>query len=131
MLDTNIVIFALRGPTDVLRGRMSEQVDNLAVSTISVSELFFGVARSSMPAHNRRAVREFLALLDVLPFDQDAADHAGEIRASLAGAGQPIGGYDCLIAGHARSRGMTVVTNNVPWFERVPGLLVTDWTADP
>jgi tRNA(fMet)-specific endonuclease VapC len=128
MLDTNTVIFALRGPTEVLRRRLSEHTNSMAISTVSVSELFFGVARSSKPAHNQRAVREFLALLDVLAFDQEAAEHAGDIRASLAGSGQPIGGYDSLIAGHARSRGMAIVTNNVREFERVPRLLVVDWT---
>ena len=64
----------------------------------------------------------------MLPFDASAAQHAGEIRARLSTAGTPIGGYDVLIAGHARSAGLTVVTNNTREFERVPGLEVVDWT---
>jgi tRNA(fMet)-specific endonuclease VapC len=77
----------------------------------------------------RAAVSEFLAFLDVLPFDAAAAEHAGDIRAVLADEGTPIGGYDVLIAGHARSQGMTVVTNNRREFDRIPGLLVEDWAA--
>ena len=108
---------------------MRQHVDALAVSTITVAELHLGVGRSSDPGHNGRAVAELLAFLEVLPFDAAAAEHAGEIRAVLAQLGTPIGGYDVLIAGHARSQGMTVVTKNRREFDRVPGLLVTDWTA--
>lgn len=129
LLDTNIVIRVLRGDDDQLRHPLSEHADQLAVSTITVAELHYGVGRSAEPGRNRRAVAAFLAFLDVLPFDTEAAEHAGDIRAVLAGRGMPIGGYDVLIAGHARSQGMTVVTNNRREFDRVPGLLVADWFA--
>ncbi|MDN5796971.1 MAG: type II toxin-antitoxin system VapC family toxin [Intrasporangium sp.] len=129
LLDTNVVINVLRGTGDTLRERMRRHADELAVSTITVAELHFGVGRSSDPVHNRRAVAEFLAFLDVLPFDAAAAEHAGDIRAVLTNNGTPIGAYDVLIGGHARSRAMTVVTNNRREFDRVPGLLVTDWTT--
>lgn len=72
---------------------------------------------------------EFLALVDTIDFDSSAATHAGQIRAVLGSAGTPIGSYDALIAAHARSRGLVVVTNNLREFERVPGLLVEDWSV--
>ena len=128
LLDTNIVIFAIRNRTPLLRERLTGHFGRMAVSTITVAELQYGVERSSDPARNRRATDEFLALLEVQPFSSAAAEHAGEIRAALAASGRPIGAYDVLIAGQARAGGLTVVTNNVREFERVPGLLVEDWS---
>lgn len=128
LLDTNILIFALRSRTIELRDRLREREGRLAVSTISVAELEHGVVRSSDAARNRRAVSQLLAITRVLPFDGAAAEHAGDIRAVLADAGTPIGAYDVLIAGHARSQGLAVVTNNRREFDRVPGLLVEDWS---
>lgn len=128
LLDTNIVIFALRNRGGELIGRLSAQDGRLAVSTITVSELMFGVEKAASPKSNRRAVDEVLAMLEVQEFDTDAAIHAGEIRADLGRRGTPIGSYDVLIAAHARSRGLVAVTNNVREFARVPGLIVEDWT---
>ena len=71
------------------------------------------------------------ARLEVLAFDAEAAAHAADIRATLERRGLPIGGYDLLIAGHARSRGLIVVTNNVREFARVDGLRIEDWQAAP
>lgn len=98
------------------------------MSSITVAELAYGAERSSDAAGNRQAVEQFLALTAVLPFDAAAAQHAGEIRAKLTTAGQTIGGYDVLTAGHGRSAGLAVVTNNTREFARVPGLEVLDWT---
>ena len=128
LLDTNIVVFALRRGSPTLRERLREERDRLAVSTITVSELAYGSERSSDPAANRLAVSQFLSLVAVLPFDDAAAQHAGELRAQLAASGTPIGGYDVLIAGHARSAGLAVVTNNAREFDRVPGIEVRDWS---
>lgn len=128
LLDTNIVVFALRRHPGSLRERLVEASGRLAVSSITVSELAYGTERSVERQTNRRAVEQFLALTSVLSFDATAAEHAGEIRAALATAGVPIGGYDVLIAGHARSAGLAVVTNNIREFSRVPGLEVLDWT---
>jgi tRNA(fMet)-specific endonuclease VapC len=100
------------------------------VSTLTVSELHCGIERSSAPAANRAAVEAFLAFTAVLDFDTAAAVHTGDIRAVLAQVGQPIGSYDAMIAGHARSAGLTVVTNNTREFARVPGLLVVDWLTE-
>lgn len=129
LLDTNIVIFALRRKAGPLRDRLRAESDRLAVSTITVSELAYGAQGSTDPSSNRRVVEQFLALTSVLPFTSAAAEHAGEIRALLAAAGTPIGGYDLLIAGHARSAGLAVVTNNAREFARVPGLETVDWTV--
>ncbi len=128
LLDTNIVIFALRRGSESLRDRLRAERDRLVVSTITVSELAYGSAKSSDPHANRLAVEQFLSLVSVLPFDVSAAQHAGEIRQQLGAVGAPIGGYDVLIAGHARSAGLAVVTNNTREFERVPGLEVVDWS---
>lgn len=128
LLDTNIVIFALRDRTPTLRERLTEHFGRMAVSAITVAELQYGIERSSDPARNRRAADEFLSLVEVQPLSVPAAEHSGEIRAALAAVGRPIGAYDVLIAGHARAAGLTVVTNNVREFDRVPGLLVEDWS---
>jgi tRNA(fMet)-specific endonuclease VapC len=98
------------------------------VSTITVAELQFGAERSQDPLQNRRSYEAFLALVDVQPFSSAAAEHSGEIRAALAKSGRPIGSYDALIAGHARAAGLVMVTNNVREFDRVPGLIVEDWS---
>lgn len=127
LLDTNIVIFALRTRADTLRARFTAAQGTMAVSTITVAELAYGVERSARPEDNRAAVEQFLALLEVLPVDAAAAEHSGRIRAELAATGTPIGAYDALIAGQARSRGLVVVTNNTREFSRVAGLLVEDW----
>lgn len=130
LLDTNIVVFALRRTPGPLRARLRAEHGRLAVSSVTVSELAYGAERSMDPAASRLAVEQFLALTTILPFDAAAAQHAGEIRARLALAGTPIGGYDVLIAGHARAAGLIVVTNNTREFSRVPGLEVVDWTGD-
>lgn len=129
MLDTNILVFALRRTLPSLRDRMKAAHGSLLVSTISVSELRYGADRSSDPMRNRIATEDLLTQLTVVPFDKGAAEHAGEIRAELAQRGTPIGGYDLLLAGHARAAGHTMVTNNIREFTRVPGLVVEDWTA--
>jgi len=129
LLDTNIVVFALRRAPGMLRERLRAESDRLAVSTVTVSELAYRAEKSQDPPAGRRAVEEFLSFIRILPFDSTAAWHSGEIRAVLARAGTPIGGLDVLIAGHARSAGLAVVTNNLREFARVPGLEVVDWSA--
>ncbi len=127
MLDTNLCIRVLRDRPAALRQRFNDEADSLAISTIVLMELLHGAAKSARPADNRRAVADFASRLDVLPFDAAAAAHAGDIRAELEQAGRAIGSYDLLIAGHARSRGLTVITGNLREFRRVRGLLSEDW----
>ena len=131
LLDTNLCIRVLRDRPQGLKERFNAHAEALCISTIVLSELLHGAAKSARPEHNRREVERFAAKLDVLPFDAAAADHAADIRAALERAGRPIGGYDLLIAGHARSRGLLVVTGNLAEFSRIDGLRCEDWFADP
>jgi tRNA(fMet)-specific endonuclease VapC len=131
MLDTNLCIHVLRDRPAGLRGRFSREADALCISTIVLTEPLVGAEKSNRPAENRREIDRFTARLGVLPFDVDAAAHAAEIRAHLERLGQAIGGYDTLIAGHARSRGLVIVTGNLREFSRVEGLRAEDWLADP
>ncbi|MFY9712486.1 MAG: type II toxin-antitoxin system VapC family toxin [Microbacterium sp.] len=131
LLDTNILIFLLRRLRPSILERMQQASGSIYVSTISVAELSYGASRSADPMRNRIAVEELLSRLNVADFDAAAAHHSGEIRAELAAAGRPIGGYDVLLAGQARAAGLTMVTNNVGEFERVPGLSVEDWSVEP
>jgi len=130
LLDTNLCIRVLRDRPRQARERFNLEADGLCISTIVLTELLHGAAKSARPEHNRNEVERFAARLEVLPFDDAAADHAADIRASLERQGFPIGGYDLLIAGHARSRGLTVITGNLTEFGRVDGLRCEDWLAE-
>ncbi len=127
MLDTNLCIRILRDRPQSIRARFNAEADGLSISTIVLTELLYGAAKSARPIENRTEVERFANRLEVLPFDADAAAHAGDIRATLERAGRQIGGYVVLIAGHARSRGLIVVTGNLGEFDRVDGLRCEDW----
>jgi|SRR5437879_5227651 len=127
LLDTNLCIRVLRDRPASLRDRFNAEADSLCISTIVLTELLHGAAKSARPEQNRREVEGFAGRVDVLPFDVDAAAHAADIRADLERRGQAIGGYDLLIAGQARSRGLIVVTGNLGEFARVDGLRCEDW----
>ncbi|MDP2213983.1 tRNA(fMet)-specific endonuclease VapC [Phenylobacterium sp.] len=129
LLDTNLCIRVLRDRPPQVRERFNLEADSLCISTIVMTELLHGAAKSARPAHNRNEVERFAARLEVLAFDAAAADHAADIRANLEARGEMIGGYDLLIAGHARSRGLTVITSNLSEFRRVDGLRCEDWLA--
>jgi tRNA(fMet)-specific endonuclease VapC len=130
MLDTNVCIDVIRARSRVLVERIrSHPVDDIAISAITLAELQHGVARSSQPDRNRVAMLEFLVPFAVLPFDDLAARAYGEIRATLEAHGTPIGPMDTLIAAHALSLRLSLVTNNVGEFRRVPGLAVENWLA--
>src|SRR3954447_9675149 len=127
MLDTNLCIRVLRDRPADLRRRFNAEAETLCISTITVTELFHGAARSAKPVENRQEVERMVARLTVLDFDSRAAAHAGEIYANLGLKGELIGPYDILIAGHARSLGLIVITGNLREFQRVPGLRSEDW----
>ncbi|CAH2605954.1 tRNA(fMet)-specific endonuclease VapC (plasmid) [Rhodovastum atsumiense] len=127
MLDTNLCIRVLRDRPPQLRPRFNAEAAALSISTVVLTELFYGAEKSIRPIENRQAVLDFATRLEVLPFDDTAAAHAAEIRATLERQGQMIGAYDVLIAGHARSRGLIVVTGNLGEFRRVEGLRSEDW----
>jgi tRNA(fMet)-specific endonuclease VapC len=127
MLDTNLCIRVLRDRPATIRPRFNDESEGLAISTIVLTELLHGAAKSARPIENRRAVEDFASRVEVLVFDEGAAQHAADIRNDLERQGQMIGGYDLLIAGHARSRGLAVVTGNLGEFGRVAGLICEDW----
>jgi tRNA(fMet)-specific endonuclease VapC len=127
MLDTNICIFTIKNKPQVVREAFNRHHNQLCISAVTLMELIYGAEKSAAPEKNLAVVEGFAARLEVLPFDNEAAAHTGMIRSELAKAGTPIGPYDQMIAGHARSRGLIVVTNNLREFARAPGLRVEDW----
>lgn len=127
LLDTNICITVLRDRPSGLRERFSINADGLCISTIVLSELLHGALKSARPEHHRREVERFAARMETLSFDADAAAHAADIRVDLERRGQIIGGFDRLIAGQARSRGLIVVAANIGEFARVDGLRCENW----
>lgn len=128
MLDTNICIYAIKNkPEQVLKQLKSKLKQGICISAITLAELEHGVEKSAQPERNRTALLQFLAILDILPFDDFAAAEYGEICAHLQKRGTPIGTMDMLIAGHARAEGMILVTNNVREFDRVPDLKIENW----
>ena len=130
MLDTNLCVRVLRDRPATLRDKFNAEASSLSISSVVLYELLYGAAKSARPTENRNAVEAFSERLQVLDFDADGALHAAEIRAELERSGNSIGGYDLLIAGHARSRGLIVVTNNTREFDRVDGLRLENWEAE-
>ena len=130
MLDTNIVIYVIKRRPPALRQVFNQHVGQIGISTITFAELMHGVEKSSVPERNLRTVEDFVSRMEVLPYDSDAALHYGDIRADLERKGTTIGVNDLHIAGHARSAGLVLVTNNSREFERVEGLRVIDWTEE-
>jgi tRNA(fMet)-specific endonuclease VapC len=130
MLDTNICIYIIKQkPPVVLEHFRDYQIGDIALSSITLAELRYEVAKSHHREKNARALDEFILPLEILPFDEEATTAYGEIRAALEKAGTPIGSMDLLIAAHAASLGATLVTNNTREFSRVPGLTVVDWSV--
>jgi tRNA(fMet)-specific endonuclease VapC len=126
LLDTDVVVDILRRDHNVRR-RLDASPGPVAMSSITLMELSYGVQRSSTPPTNRSAVETLLAFVPVLDFGAAAAQEAGMLRAELAVRGEPIGAYDVLIAGHARAAGLVLATANVREFARVSGLSVENW----
>ena len=129
LLDTNAVIALVghRSPKLLARIEASER-GTLAISAIVAHELWYGAYRSQKVAFNLETLRLLFADLPILDIDPEDARVAGEIRAELARQGTPIGPYDVLIAGQAKARDLTLVTNNMVEFRRVTGLMHEDWT---
>jgi tRNA(fMet)-specific endonuclease VapC len=133
LLDTNAVIGLLKNQPPAVRNRLRRVLSrgaSIAVSTIVLYELWYGVARSGRRRENAERLRVFLSgNIDVVPFGEEDAAAAGDLRAALEAAGTPIGPYDLLIAAQALQSGTTLVTANVSEFARVTGLVWRDWTA--
>ena len=128
MLDTNICIYLIKQkPASVLAHFEQYALGEIGISSISVAELQFGVSNSQKQQQNQTALDLFLAPLEIVDFDVRAAQVYGRIRAHLAQQGSPIGAYDMLIAAHAQSLDVTLVTNNLREFSRVPKLRLENW----
>lgn len=129
LLDTNAVIALVGGKSEQLAVRiMMRSPGSIALPAIVVHELYYGACKSRRVEHNLETLRLLMADFPVLDFDRHDAVVAGGVRAALARQGRPIGPYDVLIAGQAKARHLTLVTNNVGEFEQVDGLAIEDWT---
>ena len=128
MLDTNIYSYVLRSRPPSVKARVDEAGDGaLAISTVVLAELCYGAARHPQAVAIRREIADLVPRLAVLPWDEPAAEHYGALRATLENAGTPLGAMDMMIAAHARSAGLTLVSNDVRHFEGVEGLSVAHW----
>lgn len=128
LLDTDVCIFLMKNRYPSLTNRLLKQnPSDVAISSVTLFELEYGAAKSRWGDGTRDKLYTFLAPFTVLPFDANDAICAGNLRAYLAGRGEPIGPYDIQIAAQGLARGMTVVTHNTAEFSRVPDLKVEDW----
>ena len=127
LLDTNIVIYVIKNkPLSALQ-LFNEHASHMAISAITLAELLHGAEKSNAPARSLAVVEDFCTRLEVLPYGPKAAQHYGSIRSALEKRGQPIGVNDLHIAAHARSEGLTLVSNNLREFERVEALQLANW----
>lgn len=128
MLDTDICIYVIKQqPESVLQKFTALAVGDLGISIVTLAGLEYGASRSAQPVRNRAALEQFVSPLEIAAFDRPAASAYGKIRALLEQKGRPIGSMDLLIAAHALSLGVRLVTNNVREFKRVPDLRVENW----
>ncbi len=129
LLDTNICIYIIKKrPVKVLQIFESLSPGSVAISSITLAELHYGIEKSSNPERNKDALDQFVTPLEIIDFDYFATLEYGKIRADLEKKGTPIGPLDTLIAAHARSLKLMLVTNNEREFERIPGLKIVNWT---
>jgi len=128
MLDTDLCIALIkRKPAKMLDKLTSHAPGDVGLSTVSLAELRYGVAKSAQKERNSQALDEFLLPLEIADFDEMSAGSYGEVRAALEKAGTPIGPLDTQIGAHALSLGAVLVTQNTREFRRIPGLAVEDW----
>lgn len=129
LLDTNICIYIMnRRPLEIIHKFRQFDVGDIGVSTITVSELHYGAAKSKKTKLNMQRVEEFLTPMEILLYDYNAAKSYGEIRLNLERKGEIIGPLDMLIAAHALSNDIVLVTNNEKEFQRVNHLKIENWT---
>jgi len=128
MLDTNICSYVLRDRPPSVRRRFEKAgAGSLAISTVVLAELYFGAARHPKRDSIRREIDDFASRVAIVPWDENAADHYGDIRAALEKNGTPIGAMDTMIAAHARSIDATLVSNDLSHFDKVRGLRTANW----
>ncbi len=127
MLDTNIVIYVIKRKPVAVLDVFNRHAGQMCISSITLAELLHGAEKSTKIEHNLQLVEDFVSRLEVLDYGARAAAHYGDIRADLERRGMTIGVNDLHISGHARSEGLTLVTNNLREFERVSALRLDNW----
>lgn len=128
MLDTNICIYIIKQkPQTVVERFLHTEISQIGISSITLSELMYGVSKSAKPEQNQIALTQFLAPLEILPYTDNAAPYYGELRIHLEEQGTPVGSLDMLIAAHALSTACTLITNNGKEFNRIPNLKIQNW----
>ena len=127
LLDTNIAIYVIKRRPLVALALFNQHAGSMAISSITLAELLHGAEKSQDAVRSMAVVEDFCSRLEVLPYGPKAAQHYGSIRAALERKGLPIGVNDLHIAAHARSEGLTLVSNNLREFERVDALLLANW----
>ncbi len=129
LLDTNIVIYVIKNKPLSVMHLFNEHAGHMAISSITLAELFHGAEKSNAPERSLSVVEDFCTRLEILPYGSKAAQHYGRIRSALERKGETIGVNDLHIAAHARSEGLILVTNNLREFERVDALELINWVA--
>jgi tRNA(fMet)-specific endonuclease VapC len=127
MLDTDMCIFTITRKPAHIKRMFNTHIGQMCISAVTWGELICGAEKSEQVEKNLATLDGFAARLEVLPFDKQASRQFGQVKAELELQGQKIGSYDTMIAGHARSKGLIVVTNNVREFKRVEGVRVVNW----
>ena len=128
MLDTNVCIYLIKEhPPSVVERFATHAVGDIGISVMTLAELEYGVSKSGRPARNREALDQFISPLEVAPFDRQATAAYGKLRTTLEKKGRTIGSMDLLIAAHALSLDVRLITRNIRELGRVPGLRVEDW----
>ena len=131
LMDTNICIYIIKKkPVDVLKTLKTKSKKDIYVSSITIAELEYGVAKSQFPEKNRIALIEFLSIFNILPFDDTDAVEFGMIKRDLEKKGKIIGPMDLLLAAQAKAKKLILVTNNVKEFERVEGIKIENWVKE-
>ena len=128
MLDTNVCLYLIKEhPPSVVERFATHAVGDIGISVMTLAELEYGVSKSGRPARNREALDQFISPLEVAPFDRQATAAYGKLRTTLEKKGRTIGSMDLLIAAHALSLDVRLITRNIREFGRGPGLRVEDW----
>lgn len=129
MLDTDICSYIMREkPIQVLKRFDSYEMEQFCISVVSYAEFIYGIQKSANPEKHQRLVENFILHVDIIPWDCSAAEHYGKIRKELESRGRIVGNMDLMIAAHARSQRMTIVTNNERHFDRITELSIENWT---
>ena len=127
LLDTNILIYTIKSRPKVVRQKFEAHAGEIRASSVTAMELLYGAHKSQAVRRNLDVIEGLLDRLDLMDFDLIAAEHAGQIRAERAASGSTIGPFDVMIAGHARSRGMCLITTKERAFARGSGLRLANW----